>query len=413
MIDLAKLRENPDYIITQIKKKDPSFDAHTLFELDKQVKDLRLEVEELRALKNQLAQKAKSGITQEIREESIAVGKSLKEQEKKLKELEHKFEQLYLSCPNIPFDDVPVGDKDKNVVIKQYKEKPDFSFSLKNHVDLGESLNWLDFEKAAKMTGSNFVIYKTKAAKLLYALTQFMLEHNISYGYNLVLPPYLVNAQSLTVSGNFPKFKDQVYSIKDEDLYLSPTAEVNIANLFRDYIFSADELPARFTAWTSCFRREAGAYGSHERGLIRMHQFEKVELYTFCEPEQAQSEFEHMLECVESLLKKLDLHYRVSFLAAQDCSFPSAKTYDIEVWLPAQGEYYEVSSVSNCTDFQARRGKIRYRKTPQSKTEYVYTLNGSCLALPRLMVALMETHQQPDGTIKIPDVLQGYGLYKK
>jgi seryl-tRNA synthetase len=225
----------------------------------------------------------------------------------------------------------------------------------------------------------------------------------------LILPPYLVNEKSLEVTGNFPKFKDQVYQIPNDDLYLIPTAEVSLANMYRDHIFAADDLPLRLTAWTSCFRREAGSYGATERGLIRIHQFEKVELFTFCQPEKAHEELDRMVSCAEKLLEMLGLTYRISLLAAQDCSFPSARTYDLEVWMPGQEAFYEVSSASNCTDFQARRGSIRYRKTATSKPELVYTLNASSLALPRLIVALMETYQQEDGSIKLPEILKHYG----
>jgi len=232
----------------------------------------------------------------------------------------------------------------------------------------------------------------------------------VAHGFEPVLPSALINEKSLEVSGNFPKFKDQVYATND-GLYLIPTSEVCLANMYRDHIFTPEDLPIRMTAWTSCFRREAGGYGANERGLIRIHQFEKVELVTLCEPEKSAQELERMLACAEDILQKLGLHYRVSLLAAQDTSFQSAKTYDIEVWLPGQKEYYEVSSVSNCTDFQARRGMIRYKKSSDKKTILVHTLNGSSLALPRLMVALMETYQQPDGSIKLPDVLKQISLF--
>jgi len=230
-----------------------------------------------------------------------------------------------------------------------------------------------------------------------------MLKNNKKYCYRLMLPPDVVNYKSLEVASNFPRFIDQVYAISADDLYLSPTAEVGLTNVYRDHIFRMNELPIRMTAWTSCFRREAGGYGATERGLIRIHQFEKVELYTLCVPENSEQEHERMLACAENILQQLGLHYRVSLLAGQDCSFASSKTYDIEVWLPGQQMYYEVSSISNCTDFQARRGAMRYKDG--NKTRLVHTLNGSSLALPRLIVALMETYQQADGTIVLPEIL--------
>lgn len=322
-----------------------------------------------------------------------------------------QFHDLYLACPNIPAEDVPTGDKQANVVIKEVGKKPSFNFPIQNHVTLAEQLKWLDFDTAAKIAGSNFALYKGDAVKLMYALTMMMLKNNIKHGYDVVLPSALVNEESLQVTGNFPKFKDQVYEIPKDALYLTPTAEVNLANMYRDHIFSLQELPIRMTAWTSCFRREAGAYGATERGLIRIHQFEKVELYSICDPAFSQDELDRMLACAEDILKQLDLHYRISLLAAQDSSFPAAKTYDIEVWLPGQDAYYEVSSCSSCTDFQARRGLIRYKEQGGSKTTLVHTLNGSSLALPRLMVALMEVYQQADGSIAIPDVLKKEALF--
>ena len=405
MIDLGLLREDPKRIIDLLHKKDPTYDAQRLYEFDKQVQSLRMQIEDLRRQKNECADQAKSGITPEIREESISVGKRLKEQEAQLKELEPVFKELWLHAPNLPHGEVPEGDKAANKIIKSVGEQPSFNFEVKNHLDLGNALGWFDFEAAANISGTNFPLYRGDAVRLLYSLASFMFKHNARHGYEPILPSYLVNERSLEVASNFPKFKDQVYEITDDKLFLTPTAEVNLTNLYRDHIFAAKELPVRMTAWTSCFRREAGGYGAHERGLIRVHQFEKVELYTLCTPDQADTEQERMLSCAEDILKQLGLHYRVSLLAAQDASFPSAKTYDIEVWLPGQKEYYEVSSCSNCTDFQARRGQIRYRKTPDSKTELVYTLNASSLALPRLMVAIMETYQQADGTIRLPEVL--------
>jgi seryl-tRNA synthetase len=236
--------------------------------------------------------------------------------------------------------------------------------------------------------------------------------HNKKQGFEQILPPFLVNERALEGAGNFPRFKNEVYRIMDEDLYLTPTSEVNLTSYYRDHIFMGSELPKRMTAWTSCFRREAGGYGATERGLIRIHQFDKVEIYSICKPEQAELEQDHMLATAESILQSLGLHYQVVLLAAQDCSFSSTKTFDIEVWMPGQGIYKEVSSVSNCTDFQARRSSIRYREEQGDKPQLVSTLNGSSLALPRLLVALMETYQQADGSIALPPVLDAVTLGK-
>jgi len=406
MIDLVLLRDHPEITVASLKRKDPSFDTDRLLSLDSQVRALRLDVENLRREKNELAGQGQSGVTPELRERSKKVGADIKEKTKKLQELEKDFKDLYLRCPNIINDEVPDGDKDSNVVAKEVGEKPSFSFSVKNHLELGERLGWLDFEAAALSTGTGFAMYRGDAVRLIYSLTMLMLKNNVEHGFEPVLPPYLVNEKSLEVASNFPKFKDQVYEVPEDNLFLTPTAEVNLSNVYRNRILLADQLPIRMTAWTSCFRREAGVYGAHERGLIRIHQFEKVELYTLCEPQYSYDELDRMIACAESILQKLGLHYRVSLLAAQDCSFPSAKTYDIEVWMPGQKAYYEVSSCSNCTDFQARRGSIRYKQRPEDKAKLVHTLNGSSLALPRLIVALMETYQQEDGSIAFPEELK-------
>jgi seryl-tRNA synthetase len=410
MIDLGLLRDYPERLSAEIKRKDPYFPVGQLIELDKRVRAGKQEVESLRAEKNELARTAQQGVTPETRERSRSVGMLLKAAEDQLAILEKEFQSLYLFCPNILLPEVPDGGKESNKTIRVEGQRPDFGFTPKNHVELGVHNGWLDFEAAARTSGSHFVLYRNQGVNLVYALALFMFEHNRAYGYSPVLPPYLVNERTLEGASNFPRFKKDVYTIEADNLYLIPTSEVNLTNLYRDAIFQLDELPVRLTAWTSCFRREAGGYGANERGLIRIHQFEKLELYTLCSPEQSAHEQERMLACAEELLKKLGLHYRVTLLAAHDCSFPSAKTYDIEVWIPAQGEYKEVSSVSNCTDFQARRCAIRYRKQAGDKTQLVHTLNASSLALPRVMAALMETYQQEDGTISVPDILRSVTL---
>lgn len=409
MIDLNKLHENADEVIKKLKRKDPAFDGNDLLNLSKQVRASRIEIDDLRKKRNDLAAAAKSGLTENMRQESVALGQLIKQKEQALLVCEEQFNALYLSAPNIPYDDIPDGGKEANKVVKEVGQKPVFTFEPANHVVLGERLDWFDFKKAAKMTGANFAFYKKDAVKLIYALGMFMLKNNIKHGYEPVLPPHMINEEALVVSGNFPKFKDQVYAVPADNLFLTPTSEVNIANMYRDHIFELEELPLRMTAFTSCFRREAGTYGSAERGLIRIHQFEKVELYTICQPEHSAQELDRMIACAEHILQALGLHYRISLLAAQDCSFQSAKTYDIEVWLPGQKQYYEVSSASNCDDFQARRGLMRYKKN--GKNCLVHTLNASSLALPRLIVALMEVYQQEDGSIALPDVLKTEGLW--
>ncbi len=405
MIDLSLLRKEPLKLKKLILKKEPKFEIDKLIDLDSQVRSLMSEVETLRKEKNELAAMAKGGITSEVRDKSIEIGKTLKQKEKSLSGLEVDFKSLLLSCPNVPQEDVPEGNKESNKVSWDFGSQKEFSFKPKNHVELNEKLDWFDFDAAIAMSGSNFVFYKKDAVKLIYALTNLMLKNNYSHGFEPVIPPYLVKEQSLVNSGNLPKFEGDFYKTQD-DLCLIPTAEVCLTNVHSNQILSSQDLPKRYAAWTGCFRREAGGYGSTDRGLIRIHQFEKVETYSICQPEESNEELVRMIKSAEKILQLLGLHYRVSLLAAQDCSFASSKTYDIEVWLPGQNQYYEVSSCSNCTDFQSRRAKIRYRKNQDSKPELVHTLNASSLALPRLIVALMETYQQEDGSIVFPKVLQ-------
>ena len=332
MVDLTLAHENPALFIECIKKKDPSFEVQHLLHLDKEVRRVTHSVEELRHRKNELSALAKQGITAEIRTESQAVGVRLKELEQALQELQDSFKALYLQCPNLPYEDVPEGGKESNKVVSTFGSKPEFSFAIKNHLELGTHLGWFDLEAAATMAKSNFVLYKHDAVKFMYALVMFMLKHNAQHGFSYIMPPSLVNERSLEISGNFPKFHDDVYAVSKDNLYLIPTSEVCLANLYRNTILSAQELPLRFTAASSCFRREAGGYGANERGLIRIHQFEKVELYTYCVPEESNNELDRMVHCAEKILQQLNLHYRITLLAAQDCSFQSAKTYDIDIY---------------------------------------------------------------------------------
>lgn len=411
MIDRSLLREQAEHVVRALATKDPHFDAQRLISLDRDITRIQHAIEQLRHTKNALADQGKKGVTEQLRAQSLDIGRQLKEQELLFKTTEEEFLKLYLSCPNLPDADLPVGGKEANKVVRTVGQQASFAFTPNNHLELGTRMGWLDFETGSVLAGSQFPLYKGDGVRLMYALTMFMLKHNMDHGYEPVLPPALVNEQSLVVAGNFPKFKDQVYAIDQDQLYLIPTAEVSLASMYRNTILNIEQLPIRMTAWTSCFRREAGGHGATERGLIRVHQFEKVELFALCQPEQSRSEQERMLACAEGLLKALGLHYRVSLLAAQDCSFPSARTYDIEVWMPGQGAYYEVSSISNCTDFQARRGGIRYRAAAGGKPTLVHTLNGSSLALSRVMVALLETYQQFDGTVVIPEVLTKQSLF--
>lgn len=408
MIDRTLLRDDLAAVRKKVAIKDPEFDLDGLVAADQKVREIQLVVEQLRHTKNEYAKAAQKGVTPELRAASLDVGKNLKAQEEALVVAEQRYKEHALRCPNVPLDDVPIGNKEENKVIRTFGEKRTFNFTPRNHVELATHNKWLDFETANRMTGAGFPFYRKDGMAMIYALSLFMLKHNVRQGFEPMLPPYLVNEESLMVSGNFPKFADQVYAVPLDGLYLTPTAEVNLTNIYRDTIIPEEQLPIRMTSWTPCFRREAGGYGAHERGLIRIHQFDKVELVTICKPEESAAELERIVSTAETILQALGLHYRVMLLAGQDTGFQSAKTYDIEVWLPGQGEYREVSSCSNCTDFQARRGSIRYKSHAAQKNQLVHTLNGSSLALPRLMVALLETYQKEDGTIEIPEILQPY-----
>lgn len=409
MINLNFLRDEPEAFKNNILRKDPSFPAEKLIELDSNLRAKIIEVEQIRFERNERSKNIRGPISDAEKVIASKFTENLKIQEQQLDKLKTEFNNLYLTCPNTISSDIPDGGKEANKVVKVVGEKPVFDFKIKNHLELNKINNWFNMEAAAQMTGSQFVFYKSPAVNLIYALTRMMLKNNKKCGFEPVLPPYLVNEKSLENASNFPKFKDQVYKINDEDLYLTPTSEVNLTNYYRNHIFNSSDLPIRMTSWTSCFRREAGSYGAQERGLIRIHQFEKVELYTICKPEDADSEQLKMLDAAENILNKLGLHYRISLLAAQDCSFASTKTFDLEVWMPGQNAYYEVSSCSNCTDFQARRTGIRYKD--DKKNHLVNTLNCSSLALPRLIVALMETYQQEDGSIKLPTAVLEEALW--
>ncbi len=406
MIDLGRLRQNPVETKGLILRKEPSFPVDELISLDQSVRQLMQDVEAVRKEKNELAGAGAKGITPEIRERSINLGKELKEKEQKLESENSKLKDLWSRCPNLPYEELPLGGKEANKAIKIVGQKPTFDFPIKHHLDLNEKAGWFDMEAGSKMSGSQFALYRGTGVKIIYALTRMMLKNNVKHGFEPIMPPYLVAEKALFNAGELPKFEGAYYKTSPDGLCLIPTSEVSLTNIYAGEILPTEKLPMRMTSWTSCFRREAGGYGSQERGIIRIHQFEKVELFSICEPEKSNTEQEMMVACAENILQQLGLHYRVSLLAAQDCSFQSARTYDIEVWLPGQDRYYEVSSCSNCTDFQSRRAQIRHRKSSESKPELVHTLNASSLALPRLMIALMENYQQPDGSIKLPPALE-------
>lgn len=405
MIDLVLLREQTATIKELILRKDPTFPVDELISLDQQVRHIKNAIELLRKEKNNLSSQAAHGVTEDIKKHVTTLNKSIKEKEIECARIEEAFKKCALSCPNIPESMLPIGNKEANTVVKIIGKKPEFTFAIKNHLELNKIVQWFDLDICAKISGSGFVLYKSMGAKIIYALTKLMLKNNARYGFEPIIPPVIINEEGLYNSGNLPKFAGDFYTIDGEKACLIPTAEVSLTNIYANTILKQEDLPIRMSAWTSCFRKEAGTYGSQERGLIRIHQFEKVEIYSLCEPEKSQIEHEHMLTCAEKLLQDLGIHYRISLLATEDCSFSSAKTFDIEVWLPGQNRYYEISSSSNCTDFQARRAQIRYKTQQTDKPTLVHTLNTSSLALPRLMVAIMENFQQEDGSIILPVLL--------
>ncbi len=414
MLDPKLIREKTDIVKESLRKRGATFDLDTLLGLDEKRRSLIKEVETMKNERNvtsdQIAKLKKAG---QDAADKIAhlreVGKKIETQEQELRAVESQWELLSLEIPNIPHESVPVGTTDEqNEVVKEWGEKPSFDFEPLPHWDIGEKLGILDFKRAAKITGSRFTIYKAHGALLERALINFMLDlHVLKHGYTEVFPPFMVNRETMTGTGQLPKFEEELFKLAGTDYFLIPTAEVPVTNIYRDEILKEGDLPIKFAAYTACFRAEAGAHGKDTRGLTRQHQFNKVELVKFTRPEESYAELEGLLLDAEDVLKKLNIHYRVSALCTGDLGFSSAKTYDIEVWLPGQNIYREISSCSNFADFQARRMKIRYR-AGTGKTELVHTLNGSGLAIGRTVMAVMENYQLPDGTIAIPEALRPY-----
>jgi seryl-tRNA synthetase len=420
MLELRFIRENLDLVREKTAHRGLSTDNVDQFAtIDSKRLALLQEVESLKNQRNTASKEIaqlKQGSDEEKKQadslipEMRKTSERIKGLDKELGEIQDQLQDLVLSIPNICSDDVPKGQDDAdNVEFKKWGKKPDFSFQPKPHWEVGEDLDILDFERAAKLSGARFALLKGFASKLERALTNFMLDlHTQKHGYEEVLPPFLVNSASMTATGQLPKFAEDLFAIKDWDLYLIPTAEVPVTNIFRDETLSEDELPVKYTAYTPCFRSEAGSYGRDTKGLIRQHQFDKVELVKFTTPESSAQELEELLADAEEVLQLLGLHYRVVTLCSGDLGFSSTKTYDIEVWLPGQETYREISSCSNFLDFQARRGGIRYRPNGQKKSKLLHTLNGSGLAVGRTLLAILENYQQEDGTVAIPDVLAPY-----
>ncbi len=419
MLDLAFVRDNLPLIEQEMRQRglDPSEVIGRFGELDARRRKAITEAENLKAKRNraseQVAQlkKNKQDATALI-EETKSLREQIQEQEKVAEQLDAELRGLLVGIPNVPHASVPVGSAaDDNKEVRRWGQPPKFDFAPKPHWELGEALGILDLERAAKLTGARFAVYWDLGAKLERALANFMLDlHTREHGYTEVLPPYMVNADSMYGTGQLPKFEADLFKVPhgDKSLYLIPTAEVPVTNLYRDEVLEAARLPISLTAYTPCFRSEAGSYGKDVRGIIRQHQFQKVELVKFARPEQSYDELEKLTNNAETVLQKLGLHYRVVALCTGDMGFSSAKTYDIEVWLPGQQLFREISSCSNFEAYQARRANIRYKPEGKGKTEFVHTLNGSGLAIGRTWVAIVENYQQADGSVVVPEALRPY-----
>lgn len=413
MINLKLIETNFDEFNAKLKaKKVDEGVLKSLLESYNTLKSKKLELENIQAIQNakskELGILARSGgDVAGLKAELESNKKDLQSLQSVVNELELNLEKIAKSVPNIIDDDVPLGsDEEQNVVIKTILEPKKFDFTPKEHHELGEALGWLDFSTGAKISGSRFTVLRGQGARLSRALVNFMIDFNISRGFELVNVPFLVNSNTLYGTGQLPKFEDDLYKIKDEDLYLIPTSEVPVTNLYNDEIIPADKLPIKMTCYSSCFRQEAGSAGRDTRGMIRQHQFEKVELVAITKADQSQAMLDEMVSCASDMLTALGLPHRHMMLCSGDLGFSAAKTIDLEVWLPGQGKYREISSISNTRDFQARRAKIRYKD--DKKNSLAHTLNGSSLAVGRTLIAIMENYQNSDGTITIPEVLKKY-----
>lgn len=415
MLDIKLIRNDPEGIEAKLKTKDPTVCVSSVLKIDEEIRHIKSEVEKLKNIKNQNAKqigekKRKGEDVTDLLKEVEGARDEIQKLDHRLAELEITFQEKVAYFPNLPMDDIKVSlDPKENVCIKTFGEKPTFSFEAKNHLELNEKLNLFDFKRGAKIGGTGWPAYRGLGARLEWALIQFMLDTHITNGFEMWMPPLVGRPDIMHGSAHLPKFEDQLYKLRGEDnpLYLIPTAEAALNGLHFDEILEEEFLPLKYTAYTPCFRSEAGAAGSQERGLIRTHQFNKVEMFCITKPEESEKLYNEMLSSAEEILQALNIHYKTMLLVTGDCSFASARTIDLEVWLPGQDRYYEVSSISNCTDFQARRSKIRYKKGSE-KPQLCHTLNGSGLATSRLMVALLENNQQSDGTVLLPTVLHKY-----
>lgn len=414
MIDPKRLRGDLDAVVANLQRRGMAFDADAYRALEAQRREIQQKTQDLQSQRNSRSKaigqaKAKGEDIQPLLDEVASLGDALKAAETELSELQNQLDEIHNSLPNLLHDDVPSGaDEDDNVEVRRYGTPRSFDFTPKDHVDLSGAR--MDFDMGAKLTGSRFVVLRQGVARMHRALIQFMIDmHTREHGYHEVNVPYMVNTDTLYGTGQLPKFEEDLFKLNnDNSYYLIPTAEVPVTNFARDTIFEGDELPVRYVAHTPCFRSEAGSYGRDTRGLIRQHQFEKVELVHLVRADQSWDALEQLIGHAEAILQKLELPYRVVTLCSGDIGFGASKTYDIEVWLPGQDKYREISSCSNCTDFQARRLKARWRATGQEKPELIHTLNGSGLAVGRTLVAVLENYQNSDGSVAVPVALQPY-----
>ncbi|RCW46356.1 MULTISPECIES: serine--tRNA ligase [unclassified Halanaerobium] len=415
MLDMKFIRENPEIIEKALEKRDMDSPVPEFKKLDDRRRDLLYEAEQLKHKRNinseKIGELKRNGKdASELISEMQEVSAQIKKYDQEVKEIEEKLNDILLTIPNIPHESVPVGlDEKDNKEVKRWGKPREFDFEFKAHWDIGEELDILDFERGGKVTGARFTFLKGAGAKLERSLVNFMLDlHTEEHGYKEVFPPFVANADSMTGTGQLPKFKQDMFKLEGLDYYLIPTAEVPVTNLYRDEILSAEDLPQYLCAYSACFRAEAGAHGRDSRGIIRQHQFNKVEMVKFVKPEDSYNELEKITADAEDILQKLELPYRIVTLCTGDLTFSSAKTYDLEVWLPAYDTYREISSCSNFEDFQARRAGIRYRPKKDAGAEFVHTLNGSGLAIGRTVAAILENYQNEDGTVTVPEVLRPY-----
>ncbi|WP_026486539.1 serine--tRNA ligase [Caldanaerobius polysaccharolyticus] len=416
MLDIKRIRNNPDELREALIKRGEGTEKLDRFlELDQKRRELLYDVENLKKLRNdeseEIARLKKEGKSADEKiKEMKEVSQRIKEMEGQLNEVEAELNDLLLNIPNIPHESVPVGrSEEDNVEVRRWGEPTAFDFDPKPHWEIGERLGILDFPTASKVTGSRFVFYKGLGARLERSLINFMLDlHTTKHGYTEVFPPFMVHRNSMIGTGQLPKFEDDAFKVVGTDYFLIPTAEVPVTNMYRESIIDGDKLPIYHVAYSACFRAEAGAAGKDTRGLIRQHQFNKVELVKFVKPENSYEELEKLVADAEEVLQLLKIPYRVVAISTADLGFTAAKKYDLEVWMPSYGRYVEISSCSNFEDFQARRAEIRYRPSPKAKPEYVHTLNGSGVAIGRTVAAILENYQRADGSVEIPEVLHGY-----